>query len=56
VGNGDPSCHEPDKAPTRSLFNGLAQALVQVTGPGGEITLRAEAPGLRPFTLTLRSQ
>eukprot|EP00727_Mastigamoeba_balamuthi_P006116 m51a1_g2123 putative C-tail anchored protein, Glycoside hydrolase family domain (1594) ;mRNA; f:1670213-1679522 len=24
VGNGDPSCHEPDKASTRSAWNGLA--------------------------------
>ena len=29
VGNGDPSCHEPDKASERSAFNGLCMAIVQ---------------------------
>ena len=29
VGNGDPSCHEPDKADKRSAFNGLCMAFVQ---------------------------
>ncbi len=31
VGNGDPNCHESDKEPKRSLFNGLAQVIVQST-------------------------
>jgi len=31
VGNGDPNCLESDKGPRRSLFNGLAQAIVQST-------------------------
>jgi len=56
VGNGDPSCHEPDKASDRSLFNGLAQALVQVTHDAGDITLTAESDGLQPCTLKLSSQ
>ena len=55
VGNGDPSCHEPDKASSRSAFNGLAQAIVQTTTVAGEITLRAESPGLQSAVLTLRS-
>ena len=55
-GNGDPSCHEPDKASDRSLFNGLAQALVQVTHDAGDITLTAESDGLQPCTLKLSSQ
>ena len=51
VGNGDPSSHEPDKILgagdwKRSVFNGLAQVLVQSTGPPGEITLTASASGL----------
>ena len=29
VGNGDPTCHEPDKGNKRSLFNGLAQVILQ---------------------------
>lgn len=56
VGNGDPSCHEPDKGDSRSAFNGLAQAIVQTTRQSGEITLEATSPGLRPATLTLRSR
>jgi beta-galactosidase len=56
VGNGDPSCHEPDKANTRSLFNGLAQALVQTTATAGTIELKAEAAGLKPATLVLTSR
>ncbi len=56
VGNGDPSCHEPDKADRRSAFNGLAQALVQTTATGGEIVLNAESPGLKPARVTLSSR
>ena len=56
VGNGDPSCHEPDKAHARSLFNGLAQAMVQVSKHSGTLTLVAESPGLTPCALTLSSQ
>jgi beta-galactosidase len=56
VGNGNPSCHEPDKGDSRSAFNGLAQAIVQTTRQAGEITLEATSPGLRPATLTLRSR
>ncbi len=56
VGNGDPSCHEPDKGSSRSAFNGLAQALVQTTAMAGEIALRAECPGLKPGSVTLVSR
>ncbi len=41
VGNGDPNCHESDKEPRRSLFNGLAQAIVQSTKTPGVITIEA---------------
>jgi beta-galactosidase len=53
VGNGDPSCHEPDKALQRSAFNGLAQLLVQTTRRPGKITVQAVADGLNPATVTL---
>ncbi|PTY07113.1 beta-galactosidase [Opitutaceae bacterium EW11] len=56
VGNGDPSCHEPDKGPGRSAFNGLAQALVQTTHAPGEIVLRAESANLKSASVTLRSR
>jgi len=41
VGNGDPNCHESDKEPRRSLFNGLAQVIVQSTRTAGTITIEA---------------
>ncbi|MGM9489289.1 beta-galactosidase GalA [Ideonella sp. YS5] len=48
VGNGDPNSHEPDKASERSLFNGLAQVIVQGRRNGqGELKLRASAAGVQ---------
>jgi len=41
VGNGDPNCQESDKEPKRSLFNGLAQVIVQSTKTPGTITVEA---------------
>ncbi len=41
VGNGDPNCQESDKDPKRSLFNGLAQVIVQSTRKPGTITVEA---------------
>ena len=52
VGNGDPSCHEPDKcmdgAWQRSLFNGKCQVIVQSTPEVGMIHFEARAVGLYP--------
>jgi beta-galactosidase len=53
VGNGDPSSHEADKAPTRHLFNGLALALVQATRDEGAITITATATGLESGTIAV---
>lgn len=48
VGNGDPNSHESEKAPERSLYNGLAQVIVQGRRDGqGRLKLRALADGLR---------
>jgi beta-galactosidase len=41
VGNGDPNCQESDKEPKRSLFNGLAQVILQADKTPGVITLEA---------------
>jgi len=41
VGNGNPNCQESDKEPKRSLFNGLAQAIIQSTKEPGEIQIEA---------------
>jgi beta-galactosidase len=61
VGNGDPNCQESDKQPTRSLFNGLAQVLVQSTKRPGEIHIEAakegwEGPELTPAKLVITTK
>ena len=55
VGNGDPHCHEPDKASQRSAFHGMVRVIVQSDGVGavGAIVIRAEAPGLAPGTMSI---
>ena len=52
VGNGDPNCQESDKAPKRSLFNGLAQVIVQSTSEPGEIQIEAHKDGWDGASLT----
>lgn len=51
LGNGDPSCHEPDKPSSftqarRSAFNGLCMALVQALKQPGSIRVEASSAGL----------
>ena len=47
LGNGDPTSHEPEKGNRRSLFNGLAQVILQSRwGGSGNLVLRAKAEGL----------
>ena len=41
VGNGDPNCQESDKEPQRSLFNGLAQVILQAGKTPETILLEA---------------
>ncbi len=55
VGNGDPVCHESDKAAKRSLFHGRAQVLVKSTDQAGIIHLGARSAQLAPARLELRS-
>jgi len=52
-GNGDPGCHEDDKPISnatgkRSLFGGLAMAIVQSLKQPGEIRVLATAQNLEP--------
>jgi beta-galactosidase len=55
VGNGDPNCQESDKEPKRSLFNGLAQVIVQGTRTPGTITVEAYCePYPRPVLPAVR--
>jgi beta-galactosidase len=61
VGNGDPNCQEGDKEPKRSLFNGLAQVIVQSTNIPGEIQVEAgrgggEGPGRPQAKLVITSK
>ncbi|MGO9317536.1 MAG: beta-galactosidase GalA [Terracidiphilus sp.] len=58
VGNGDPNCQESDKEPKHSLFNGLAQLIVQSTRKPGEIHIEAvkegwDGPELTPAKLVI---
>ena len=68
IGNGDPTCHEPDvyidgveagkTVPAhwqRTTFNGLAQIIVQAASDPGQIQLTATAQGLKPFTIVVHS-
>lgn len=56
LGNGNPNCHEPEKGNKRSLFNGLAQVIIQSTEEAdGEICLKATSPGIQTTTLVLPS-
>jgi beta-galactosidase len=52
VGNGDPNCQESDKEPKRSLFNGLAQVIVQSSRRPGEIHIEAVKEGWDGVELT----
>jgi beta-galactosidase len=52
VGNGDPNCQESDKEPKRSLFNGLAQVILQATKRPGEIRIEAVKEGWDGAELT----
>ncbi len=53
VGNGDPSCHEPDRAHQRSAFHGLCMADLQAESKTGTVTITAVSPGLASGTLSL---
>jgi beta-galactosidase len=52
VGNGNPNCQESDKEPKRSLFNGLAQVIVQSTKRAGAIHIEAVKDGWEGSELT----
>ncbi len=48
IGNGDPTCHEPEQDAEHSLFNGLAQVILTTAPGSGTVRLTATAPGLAP--------
>jgi beta-galactosidase len=55
VGNGDPACHESDKANQRSAFNGLCLAIIRAGLTNGAIALKAEAAGLKSASATIEA-
>jgi beta-galactosidase len=56
VGNGDPSCHEADKASERNAFNGYAQVIVQAGRIEGTLELIARSPTLKPATIKIKTK
>jgi beta-galactosidase len=61
VGNGDPNCQESDKEPKRSLFNGLAQVIVQASKTPGTIVVEAAgddwpSPNSSPARVTITAK
>jgi beta-galactosidase len=56
VGNGNPSCHEPDKGKQRSAFNGLCLAIIQSRHEPGTIRIQADSPGLKSVAAKIEAQ
>jgi beta-galactosidase len=61
LGNGDPSCHEPDKPASplggrRSAFNGLCMAFVQALKQPGAIHVEATSAGLESAVIVVQSE
>ncbi len=56
VGNGDPSCHEPDQARERSAFGGKCLVIVGAGETAGKLTLTAASPSLESASLHLTSR
>lgn len=55
VGNGDPSCHEPDRASQRHAFNGRCLGIVQSIVHGdGDAVVTLSSPGLKSATIRRR--
>ena len=53
TGNGDPSCHDPEKKDWRKAFNGLCQVLVQTDKTAGKIKLTALSETLQGATVVM---
>lgn len=56
LGNGDPTCHEPEKGSDHSLFHGLAQVIIQSNGGNEPIKLTATSNGLKTAEITIHPQ
>ena len=53
VGNGDPSCHEPNQAGYRSAFKGYCMVLAQAGRKAGTLHVTASADGLASASVRL---
>jgi beta-galactosidase len=54
VGNGDPNSHAPEKGSKVSIYNGLAQVILQSRRAcSGGLVLRATSAGLKPAEVTI---
>jgi hypothetical protein len=61
LGNGDRSCHEPDKPASQiegrqSAFNGLCMGIVQSLRRAGEIRVETSSSGLSPAEVIIQSE
>ena len=56
LGNGDPNCQESDKGNERSLFSGLAQAILQASKNPGSLTIEATSDELEEASLTIATK
>ena len=56
LGNGNPNSHEAEKGNKRSLFNGLAQVIIQSTEQGGEVILIASSSGYKSTSIKIPVQ
>ena len=56
VGNGDPSCHESDIEPKRSLFSGYAQVYIQSSLEPGELVLTARSKDMKEATQKIQTK
>ncbi|MBE2213663.1 MAG: glycoside hydrolase family 2 protein [Opitutaceae bacterium] len=55
TGNGNPASHEAEQDLRRTLFNGLAQVIVQAKDVPAPITITARSPGLVPATIVIEA-
>ncbi len=60
MGNGDPSCHEPDKPDSpaegrRTAFNGLCVAMVQSLKTSGNVIVEASSQQLRSVSIAIKA-
>ena len=56
LGNGDPNCQEADKGNERSLFSGLAQAILLASKKAGTLTIEATSRKLEAASLTITTR